>query len=37
MRNRRSVIVNLIDTGKVNNERLVEFFVGKIKERNVKE
>lgn len=35
MRNKRKVVVNLIDNGKINNERLVEYFANKIKERGV--
>lgn len=32
MRSKRKIVVNLLDTGKVNNERLIEYFANKIKE-----
>lgn len=35
MRNKRKIILNLIDNGKVNNERLAEYFANKIKERGI--
>lgn len=35
MRNKRKIVVNLVDTGKVNNERLIEYFANRIKERGL--
>ena len=35
MRNKRKVVVNLIETNKINNARLVEYLANKYKERNV--
>lgn len=36
MRNERKMIVRLIDSDKVHNHRLVEFFAKKINERGIK-
>ena len=36
MRNKRKIVVDLVDAGKVNNERLIEYFANRIKERGVK-
>lgn len=33
MRNKRKIVVELVDIGKVNNERLIEYFANRIKER----
>lgn len=33
MRNKRKIVLNLVDNGKVNNQRLVEYFADKFKER----
>lgn len=35
MRNKRKIVINLVDAGKVNNERLVEYFANRIKERGL--
>lgn len=32
MRNKRKIVINLVDAGKVNNERLIEYFANRIKE-----
>lgn len=37
MRNKRKVIVNMIDSGNVNNARLVEYLANKFKERGSRE
>ena len=36
MRNKRKIVVELVDTGKVNNERLIEYLANKFKERRYK-
>lgn len=33
MRNKRKIVVELVDTGKVNNERLIEYLANRVKER----
>lgn len=35
MRNKRKIVINLVDAGKVNNERLIEYFANRIKERGL--
>lgn len=35
MRNKRKIVINLVDVGKVNNERLIEYFANRIKERGL--
>ena len=35
MRNKRKIVVELVDTGKVNNERLIEYLTNKVKERGL--
>lgn len=37
MRNKRKIVINLVDAGKVNNERLIEYFANRIKERGVRQ
>ena len=37
MRNRRKIIVNMIESGCVNNARLAEYFANKFKERGCQE
>ncbi len=35
MRNKRKIILNKIESGKVNNARLAEYFANKYKERGI--
>lgn len=35
MRNRRRVIINLVETNNVNNARLIEYLANKFKERGI--
>lgn len=37
MKNKRKIVINLVDAGKVNNERLIEYFANRIKERGVRQ
>lgn len=35
MRNKRKIVLNQIESGKVNNKRLAEYFANKFKERGI--
>lgn len=35
MRNKRKIVLNVIEDGKVNNTRLAEYFANKFKERGI--
>ena len=36
MRNKRKIVLNMIESGNVNNTRLAEYFANKFKERGIK-